>query len=121
MKKNDFILVAVLLLVAVAGFALFKALQIGGDTAVVLIGGEEYMRLPLSVDREERIETEQGTNVLVISDGKAYVREADCPDGICAAHRPIANVGETITCLPHKVVVKIASDGAGEAPDMVVQ
>ena len=121
MKKNDFILIAVLLLVAVAGFALFKALQFGGDTAVVLIGGEEYMRFPLSVNREETIETAQGTNVLVISDGKAYVREADCPDGICAAHRPIANVGETITCLPHKVVVKIVSDGAVEAPDMVVQ
>ena len=53
--------------------------------------------------------------------GEAYVSEADCPDGICAAHRPISHVGETIVCLPHRVVIKVETSVVQDAPDMVVQ
>lgn len=121
MKKNDLYLIAVLLLVTVAGFALFTALQKGGDTAVLLIGGEEEARFSLSADTEQVISTDAGINVLVIENGKAYIREADCPDGICANHRPISKVGQTITCLPHKVVIKIESQTAEQTLDIVVQ
>lgn len=120
MKKNDFVLIAVLLLVSVAGFALFTASQADGDTAVLRIDGVEKARFPLSEDIVKIISTDAGVNTLVIEDGKAYVREADCPDGICVAHRPISMVGETIVCLPHKVVIEIESQA--ERPlDMVVQ
>lgn len=120
MKKNDFYLIAVLLLIAVAGFALFTALQKSGDTAVVLIDGTETARFSLAEDTVKIISTEAGVNTLVIEAGKAYVREADCPDGICVAHRPIFGVGETIVCLPHRVVVKIESR-AEQTLDMAVQ
>ncbi len=121
MKKNDLILVAVLLLIAVAGFALFTTLRQNGDVAVLLIDGEETARVPLSENTEQVIETVWGRNTLVIRDGEAYVSEADCPDGICAAHRPISHVGETIVCLPHRVVIKVETSVVQDAPDMVVQ
>lgn len=121
MKKNDFYLIAVLLLIAVAGFALFSLLQQSGDTAVLLIDGAETARFPLAKNTEQVIATDKGSNTLVIADGKAYVREADCPDGICAAHRPISKVGETIVCLPHKVVIKVESVAAEQTLDIVVQ
>jgi hypothetical protein len=38
---------------------------------------------------------------------------ADCPDKLCVKQRSIAKEGETIVCLPHRVVVKISG---GERP-----
>ncbi len=115
MKKNDIVLIAVLLLLAAAGLLLFNALKTGGDTVVVLIDGVESASYPLSVDTEVFIDTADGVNTLVISGGKAYVRDADCPDGICVSHRPVSMVGETIVCLPHSLVIKIeAKSGEGD-------
>lgn len=121
MKKNDFLLIAVLLLLAVAGFALFTATQTDGDVAVLTVDGKETARFPLTADTEYVIETENGFNVLVIANGEAFVSAADCPDGICAAHRPISSVGETVVCLPHKVVISIEAAMAEQTLDMVVQ
>jgi hypothetical protein len=58
-------------------------------------------------------------NVLVIKDGEAYVQSASCPDGICAAHKPISRQGESIVCLPHRVVVTVQCTEQQNAPDIV--
>lgn len=107
--RNDIILAGVLLLIAAAGFLLFNLFKSEGDVAVVLIDGAESARYMLSEDMTVVIKTEHGENTLVIEEGRAFVKDADCPDGICAAHAPISNVGESIVCLPHKLVIKINS------------
>jgi hypothetical protein len=50
------------------------------------------------------------TNVLVIQDGYAYMKEADCPDGLCIHQGRIHKAGQSIVCLPNRVVVTIESD-----------
>ena len=51
-----------------------------------------------------------GNYYAVIKDGKAWVKEADCPDKICAKHRPISRSGESIICLPHKLVITVVNE-----------
>ena len=41
------------------------------------------------------------------------MKEADCPDKYCVKQGKIKNVGETIVCLPHKVVVEIEKTSKG--------
>ena len=48
-----------------------------------------------------------GKNVLVIDDGKAYIKEADCPDKLCVKQGKIKRVGQSLICLPNKVVVEV--------------
>lgn len=48
-----------------------------------------------------------GTNVLHIDNGTAWLSEADCPDQICVNTGKIKYAGQSIICLPHKVVVEI--------------
>lgn len=48
-----------------------------------------------------------GSNRLILRDGAADIIEADCPDQICARQQPITEVGQTIVCMPHRVVVTI--------------
>ena len=105
--RNDIILAVVLfLLVAVAAVAVILTAE-EGEAVVVTVNGEVYSRYSLSEDREVRIKTEYGENLLVIRDGKASVAEANCKDLICKNHRPISKEGETVICLPHKLAVRI--------------
>lgn len=53
-------------------------------------------------------------NLLFISDGEASISDADCPDGLCIKTRSIRQGGESIICLPHKLVIQIESERKGE-------
>lgn len=118
-KKNDIILIVVILVLALGSYFGIRYYQ-GANTkeavAVVTVDGAEYGRFPLDTDVTEKIELPDGSyNLLVIQDGKADVTEASCPDGICVNHRAVKRQGETIVCLPNKVVVEIEN---GEESDV---
>ena len=111
--RNDIILIAVLLtVVLLAGTAVFFW-RGEGDTVTVEVDGRLFGTYALSEDRTVEIRTGEGgeeLNLLVIKDGKAYVETATCPDGICAAHKPISREGESIVCLPHNLIIEIISE-----------
>ena len=113
-KNNDLILIAVILAVAVLilGYSLLTRTE--GAYAVVTVDGEEIGRYRLDKPLETEIVSAFGRNVLVIADGKASVIEADCPDGLCVSQGAICYEGETIVCLPHRLIVAIEGGTAGE-------
>ena len=119
-RRNDWIFVlSLLLVVSLAGVALF-VLRGEGDTVIVTVEGEIYGTYPL--DRDITVEIRTGyeeRNVLVIREGKARVEEATCPDGICAAHKPISREGESIVCLPHRVVITVHAENGDQEPDII--
>lgn len=108
--RNDLILIGVLLIGALVIFLLFKGSLKSGNKAVITVNGEKVSVLKLNEERNETIKTENGVNTVKIKDGKVIVADADCPDKICVNHRPISKVGDTIICLPHKLVVEIAEE-----------
>lgn len=117
--RNDIILAVALLLAATAAMLFWHFSKTDGDFATVLIDGVETARYPLDTDTEVVIHTENsGTNTLVIAGGKAHVSTANCPDLVCAGHRAISRVGETIVCLPHKLVIKITASTDADGVDM---
>ena len=119
--RNDVLFIAVLLLLVSLVGAAFFFLRGEGDTVTVSVDGKHYGTYPLHTDLTLSIRTGDGgdqENVLVIRDGKAYVESATCPDGICAAHKPISREGESIVCLPHRVVITVHTS-EGEEPDII--
>ena len=107
MKKNDIILLCIILAVGLALLAVLAFIYIGnGVEVVVRVDGKEYARLPLHRDAELLIEGDGGTNLLIVKDGKAYVAEASCPDLICV-NTGYANELKSIVCLPNKVTISI--------------
>ena len=119
--RNDVIFIAVLVvIIAVAGACLYF-FRGEGDSVTVSMDGAVIATYPLSVDRTEEISTpDGGLNRLIIKDGKAYIESASCPDGICAAHKPIHREGESIVCLPNKVVITVKTMDTTDAPDVVI-
>lgn len=118
-RKNDIILIAVLAVIALisyVGIGFFQGANTSNGVAVVTIDGEEYGRYPLVADTTERIVLPDGSyNLLEIKDGKADITDASCPDGICVNHRAVSKRGQSIVCLPNKVVVEIEN---GEESDI---
>ena len=120
MKKNDLFLIGGLLLISLVlgiGLSLYKKNATEeAPAAVVTIDGIEYGTYPLDEDRVERIDIGDGEyNILEIKDGEAFMSEASCPDQICVLYSHIRYTGESIVCLPHKVLVEIIN---GEVNDL---
>ncbi|MCI9647488.1 MAG: NusG domain II-containing protein [Lachnospiraceae bacterium] len=122
MKKNDFILIAGLLLAALAAFggiSWYLAADTQKAEAVVEVDGQEKGRYPLDQDTSVEIQLEDGSyNLLEIKDGRADITEASCPDKICVDHRPVSRRGESLVCLPNKVVVEIENGQEAEVDGM---
>lgn len=119
MKKADKILILVLLIAAAAFSFFFFAKAEAGSFARVTVDGEIKAELPLSEDTIFTVETQEGYNVIKVEGGYASIQDADCRDQICVEHKRIHLTGETIVCLPHKLVVEIVGEKKTEF-DMVV-
>lgn len=120
MKKADFIVIgAVLVVAAVMLIFLYGVNSNSGAYVQIEVDGQVTETLSLDEDTEKKIVTENGTNTLVISDGKAQMTETDCPDGICKNHKPINRNGESIICLPHKVVITVVNQVDDDEIDAV--
>lgn len=78
-----------------------------GKKVVVSIDDQVVAEMALDTSLTKKIETENGFNLVVISNGECYVEKADCRDGICVNRGKIHKTGESIVCLPHKMIVEI--------------
>lgn len=118
MKKADLILVTVVAAIIIVLCVILYGFNSGGSYAAVEVNGVVTEYLPLNNDAEFEIKTDNGFNKLIIKDGKAFVSNADCKDKICVHHLPVYRNGESIICLPHKVVITIQKD-KGKTVDAV--
>lgn len=110
--KNDVLLIAVLLILG-GGLALFLyATRQGGGTVRVQVDGAVVMELPLDQDTQVSLGEDGHVNTLVVQDGTAQVTAATCPDQVCVRQGAVRYAGESIVCLPHRLVVTIE----GSAP-----
>ncbi len=114
--RNDIVLLAALLAAAFAVWGVIRLASREGKTAVVELNGRAVASYPLDTDIRAEIPSEGGhMNVLVIKDGKASVESADCPDKLCVKQRPVSKAGQTIICLPHKLIIRIEGESGVDA------
>lgn len=121
--RNDIIFIAALLLMAAAGLVYLFVFRDSGNVVEVTVDGEVYGVYSLSENITCEIRTgknDESINRFVIADGKVYMQDASCPDGICVAHRPIFRDGESIVCLPNRVVVTVITQETEDSADIVV-
>ena len=106
----DVILIASVLLLSLSVLLIVNLTREPGASARVTVDGRVVADYPLSVDGEYVLNG--GSNILVIEGGSAYMKHADCPDGLCVKQRKKSRSGERIVCLPNRVSIEII--GAGE-------
>ncbi|MBO7196188.1 MAG: NusG domain II-containing protein [Clostridia bacterium] len=108
--RSDIILIAAALFVGLVALLVAFLLREDGSRVVVSVDGKKVAEYSLNVDGTYYLN--DGTNVLVIEDGYAYMKEANCPGfQDCVEKGKISYVGQSITCLPNKVIVEIVGEG----------
>ena len=109
MKKNDIYLATGILSFA-ALFWLAQRLAAPGGQVTVMQDGQALEAYSLAEERELVFtDGNGGRNILVIQNGEAYMKEADCPDKLCVAQKAISKKGESIICLPHRLAVEVTA------------
>lgn len=117
MKAMDYVLMVGVLLIA-GGVLVYNTMNFGppmtASAQVILrVDGEIVDRYPLMEDGTYLIDDlEDGHyNELQIKDQVVSMVDANCHDQICVRTRAISKSGQSIVCLPHRVVIEI--DGGG--------
>ena len=109
--KNDCIFIAFLALFCIAVCVwVYKGGGVEGSNIVITVDGEEYGTYSLLEEQTITIRDGDCLNIIEIKGGKAYMKEASCPDQLCVDQNEISFDKESIICLPNKVVITVISD-----------
>lgn len=114
MKKLDVLLLVFIVAISFVPVGAFAFLDGKGSDLKYLsiqINGKETQKIKLTGNTkiyEIPIEQEHGEiNIVEVNNETVKMREANCPDQLCVYYKPISKDGETIICLPHKLVLQI--------------
>lgn len=108
MKKKDWILIIIVLCVAACAYFSHQLLRnTGAGEVIVRVNGE--LTGTYSLNEDQKVTINEGSNILEIKNGRADMIEADCPDQLCVHQKAVSASNENIICLPNKVIVEIRS------------
>lgn len=113
-KPWDALVYGLVIVIMVAGFANMRLLMGNGRDrlAIVEMDGEIidtiYLEQGMTV-QEIRIDAGEGRyNVILVGTDYIEVLESNCPDQVCVGWGRIRYAGQTIVCLPFRIVIRIA-------------
>lgn len=115
-KKWDIIIIAALMVLSFIPEIVFGVIlgkEYNSTYAEITIAGELYRNVPLSVHKGTEIielESKYGKHVIEIKDNNIGVIDSDCPDKICMNPSYINKPGESLVCLPNRVMIEIKGD-----------
>lgn len=104
------VIVAAALLAAAVLFIAGRVLRTDANSNLIVtvsIDNEKEYEYPLDEDREFTVKSKYGTNNVIIKEGEVCVTDADCPDRLCVEQGKAGEQGDTIICLPHRMVITV--------------
>ena len=124
MTKADKILIVIVVLLSFASLGYINRQGLTDEDTYVSIqyNGEEITKVIFDrqiVGTTIPIETELGYNLIEIGDERVRVIEADCPDQIDVEQGWISRKGETLICLPNKLVVELKGLSTSDEVDII--
>lgn len=105
MKKGDALIIVLCVLICVVLFA-FSFMPGENLTAEIYSDGEIVKTQKLSEIEEEYSFSVSGCELKLSKDAVSFV-SSDCPDKLCIKHGVLSKKGDTMACVPNKVVVSI--------------
>ncbi|MBQ8518557.1 MAG: NusG domain II-containing protein [Agathobacter sp.] len=118
--KNDVIFIGFLAMFCIAVCIwVYKGGAVEGSNIVITVDGKDYGTYSLLEEQTITIGEGETINIIEIKDGKAYMREASCPDQLCVDQNEISFDKESIICLPNKVVITVISDVQSDVDGIV--
>ena len=125
-KKMDIVIIAVLLIISFTPHLIFfKTSQKGSKNnyAIIKVDGKIHKKIDLSnVKKSEKVNLNlpNGKNTLLVENNSIEMKSANCNDALCVKQGNISKVGQTIICLPHKLIIEIKGDELDSKDDLIL-
>ena len=121
LKKRDIILIVSLLVVGIIALVIWHFVYSVDGKYVTIEQRDNLIGIyPLNVDKEIEIEHRgEVVNNIIIEDGYCYMEEAECPDHLCIKQGKVNKSGQTIVCLPNRVVVTVVDSNNSDYDSIV--
>ena len=103
-KLEKIIIGAILIALVLVSTIIYLGPQEMGDRVKITLEGEVYGIYPLN---EMKIINVDGENIIEIRSNTVKMTEAKCPNHLCVKQGEIKEIGESIVCLPHKLIITI--------------
>ena len=125
-KKMDIVIIAVLLILSFTPHLIFfKTSQKSSKNnyAIIQVDGKIHKKIDLSNvknNEEVNLNLPNGKNTLLIKNNSIQMKSANCNDALCVKQGNISKVGQTIICLPHKLIIEIKGDELDSKDDLIL-
>ncbi|GAA2902872.1 NusG domain II-containing protein [Enterococcus pseudoavium] len=126
LRPWDGIIVALLILLSFAPLVIFSLNRANtpSQQAVLSVDGHEIKTFDLSDKTKAAYtykyqEADGHYNLIEVKGDRIRIKEANCGDQICVRRGWIDQSGETIVCLPHKLLIEIKSSDGGEPGSVI--
>lgn len=109
-KKSDFIIIVVILVLALTLSIFYRRINSDKSAVAEIYYSSELVEtidLNLGIDRTFTIPQDDHVIIHQYKDGSIRFEESDCPDKVCIKAGKLSVVGESATCLPNKVTIKV--------------
>ena len=128
-KPWDIIIIVFLSLLSLVPFFIFsytlaeKTQENSINVAVISVGNLEIQRVTLTDNMGMDIlnipEIDCSPDAVEVNNDQIRIKGSNCPQQICVNRGYISKPGETIICLPHKMIIEIESTN-GEEKDLII-
>lgn len=103
MKKGDIVIIGTIAATIALSIVLLFSFSKQGRRVIIKQNGAVVYDERIDIDKTVDIKT----NTVVIKDGSVYMSDAACKNQICVNTGKISKKGESIVCLPNKVIIEI--------------
>ncbi len=114
MKKGDIIIIIAIAVLAIGGWAMTHLVSNSTQALSVVVKSEGKVLNQLQIDATTSasytVENKYGSNVIWIREGSVEMHEASCKNQLCVNVGHISLPGQSIVCLPNRVVIEIKGE-----------
>ena len=103
MKKGDIAVICSVAVAFVLSIVLLIPFSKQGSRVVVKQDNKIVYNESININKTD----DTPTNTVIIKDGIVYISNATCKNQVCVNTGKISKKGESIICLPNKVIVEI--------------
>lgn len=111
-RKSDIVLTVSIVAICIVLVILPFFFSRDGSSVSIYVDGRLFAEKNIS---ENSVTDVDGMMTVVIENGKVYAQNSVCPSGVCEHSLPITKSGDSIICLPNKIMIKISGEGETDA------
>ncbi|MGI6421643.1 MAG: NusG domain II-containing protein [Syntrophomonadaceae bacterium] len=110
MKKNDILLIAIIIVISLAALLVYNILGKAEQLKAVIVHDNQLIeRIDLSKVEEPRTITVSGDyhNIIRVEKDRIRFEKSDCPEQICVHTGWLSKFGDIAVCMPNKTIIDI--------------